>query len=222
MCELLRVSNYASSYYVGTRVLKPLLAKAAGREERVADPSCELNRWFSSCRQRVIMEHRRCSSSANGVPVASPKLSVVIPVYNSAPTLPQLVQRLVPVLEGLDPHYEIVFIDDESTDDSWSMLCELKAASPTHITAIQLMRYFGQHNALMCGFRHSRGQCIVTMDDDHQNPPEDVAKLLKALESGEHDLVYGVYSRKAHGTWRNLGSALVNAFYRAVFRTGSR
>ena len=81
------------------------------------------------------------------------------------------------------------------------------------------MRNFGQHNALMCGFRHARGQFIVTMDDDLQNPPEEIPKLLNAIESGEFDLVYGNYGEKQHDSWRNLGSTLVNRFYRFIFKT---
>jgi undecaprenyl-phosphate 4-deoxy-4-formamido-L-arabinose transferase len=72
----------------------------------------------------------------------------------------------------------------------------------------------------MCGFRHSRGALVVTMDDDLQNPPEDVPKLVAAMAAGRHDVVYGAYGRKQHPAFRNLGSWLVNAFYRRVFRTG--
>lgn len=150
--------------------------------------------------------------------MADPQLSVVVPVYRSAATLRTLVNRLVPVLVRLDPAYEIVLVDDGSPDDSWTLLCQLQAELPEHITAVQLMRNYGQHNALMCGFRHARGAWVVTLDDDLQNPPEEVPKLVAALRQGDLDLVYGVGPARQHAGWRNLGSALVNSFYRRVFR----
>ena len=81
------------------------------------------------------------------------------------------------------------------------------------------MRNFGQHNALMCGFRHARGDFVITMDDDLQNPPEEIPKLLDAIQSGGFDLVYGTYRRRSTAAGAISGSALVNAFYRLTFRT---
>jgi len=148
-------------------------------------------------------------------------VSVVVPVYRSEATLETLTDRLLAVLEGLGLSHEIVFVDDGSPDGSWVILEGLRAAHPGRVVAVQLMRNFGQHNALMCGFRYARGRYVVTMDDDLQNPPEEVAKLLHAIEAGGYDLVYGRYdSEKKHSGWRNLGSAVVNAFYRLVFRNG--
>jgi glycosyltransferase involved in cell wall biosynthesis len=144
-------------------------------------------------------------------------LSVVIPVYRSGPMLLALVSRLLPLLERTGLEHEIVFVEDGGDDDSWCTLGDLQAAHPERLVAIQLMRNYGQHNALMCGFRHARGRIVVTMDDDLQNPPEEVPKLLEALESGGFDLVYGRYRDKKHSAWRNAGSALVGGFYRIVF-----
>jgi undecaprenyl-phosphate 4-deoxy-4-formamido-L-arabinose transferase len=148
-----------------------------------------------------------------------PELSVVIPVYRSAAMLETLVQRLVVVLDRIGCDYEAVFVDDGSPDQSWDVLQRLQATYPKRIVAIQLMRNFGQHNALMCGFRHSRGQFIVTMDDDLQNPPEEIPKLVDAITRSGLDLVYGRYAEKKHHSWRNLGSFIVNSFYRVVFKT---
>jgi undecaprenyl-phosphate 4-deoxy-4-formamido-L-arabinose transferase len=145
-------------------------------------------------------------------------LSVVIPVYNSAPIMPQLLARLCKVLDGLDMTYEIVMVDDGSPDDSWCELSALQKLYPEKITAVQLMRNYGQHNALMCGFRHTRGKLIVTMDDDLQHPPEEIPKLLKAIQSNDCDLVYGCYDKKKHPMLKNTGSAIVNTFFRHVFR----
>ena len=145
-------------------------------------------------------------------------LSVVIPVYRSESTLAPLTQRLLAVLPLLAPEYEIILVDDGGPDDSWQVLRELQAAHPDRIVAMQLMRNFGQQNAQMCGFRHARGDYIVTMDDDLQHPPEEIPKLLRKIEHGGFDLVYGVYGDKQHSGWRNAGSALINAFYRMAFR----
>jgi undecaprenyl-phosphate 4-deoxy-4-formamido-L-arabinose transferase len=146
-------------------------------------------------------------------------LSVVIPVYRSESTLRALVGRLLPVLDQTGLRHEVVFVDDGSPDNSWHVLRALAAEHPDRITAIQLTRNFGQHNALMCGFRHARGKVIVTMDDDLQNPPEEIPKLLDALDIQELDLVYGAYAEKQHLRWRNAGSALVNWFYQTTFKT---
>jgi undecaprenyl-phosphate 4-deoxy-4-formamido-L-arabinose transferase len=108
-------------------------------------------------------------------------LSVVVPVYRSAGTLDILAQRLTTVLDALGCEHEIILIDDGSPDDSWDVLQRLQQAHPSRIVAIRLMRNYGQHNALMCGFRHARGEFIVTMDDDLQNPPEEIPKLIDAM-----------------------------------------
>ena len=149
--------------------------------------------------------------------MAHPELSVVIPVYRSGKLLRGLVSRLLPVLENTGLGYEIVFVEDGGGDESWSILGELQTAHPERIVTIGLMRNYGQHNALMCGFRHARGDVVVTMDDDLQNPPEEVPKLLEALAAGGFDLVYGRYASKKHTAWRNAGSSLVGGFYRMVF-----
>ena len=150
------------------------------------------------------------------------ELSVVIPVYCSSKGLADLASRLFPVLDGTEMSYEVIFVDDGSTDDSWIELAALQRAHLRRIVAIQLMRNYGQHNALMAGFRHARGSLIVTMDDDLQHPPEEIPKLLDAIRTRDLDLVYGCYDLKRHSAFRNLGSALVNAFYRLVFRSRVR
>ena len=144
-------------------------------------------------------------------------LTVVVPVYRSASVLPNLIARLLPVLESTGMEYEIILVDDGSPDDSWGVVCRLQAAHPSRITAVQLMRNYGQHNAQMCGFRRARGRYIITMDDDLQHPPEEIPKLLRKIEQGGFDLVYGVYGDKQHSGWRNAGSALIKAFYRMTF-----
>ncbi len=146
-------------------------------------------------------------------------ISVVVPVYRSADTLREVVRRLRAVLDGCRRSYEIIFVDDSSPDDSWKVLLDLQRENAHRIVLVQLMRNFGQHNALMCGFRHSRGRFVLTMDDDLQNPPEEIPRLLSAIEGSGNDLVYGVPDLKKHHAVRNAGSALVTAFYRRVFRS---
>ena len=149
-------------------------------------------------------------------------LSVVIPVYRSAPTLSLLVDRLMPVLESTGKTYEVVFVDDGSADNSWDTLVKLQERNPERIAAVRLMRNYGQHNALMCGFRHSRGRVVVTIDDDLQNPPESIPTLLDALEKAEFDVVYGYSREKKHRVWRNLGTRMIRSFYKLVFKTSVR
>src|ERR1039458_2679699 len=120
------------------------------------------------------MKYRRLCP--RGTVMAQPELSVVIPVYRSGPLLRTLVSGLLPVLEKTGLEREIVFVEDGGDDDSWCILGELQTAHPERIVTIGLMRNYGQHNALMCGFRHARGEVVVTMDDDLQNPPEEVPK----------------------------------------------
>lgn len=148
-------------------------------------------------------------------------LSVVIPVYNSAQTLFELVERLEKVLkEIVNNKYELVFVNDGSTDSSWNILKEL-AESNDKIIAINLTRNFGQHNALMCGFAGTHGKYIITLDDDLQNPPEEIPKLFNEIQNG-YDVVYGIYDTKKHAKFRNLGSNIIQFFYRKVFNINIR
>lgn len=94
------------------------------------------------------------------------KLSVVIPVFNSAGSLPALREEIEAAFTASKCEYEVLFIDDGSKDDSWPLIKRFAEESPSRIKAIRLMRNYGQHNAVMCGMRHASGRLIVTMDDD--------------------------------------------------------
>jgi polyisoprenyl-phosphate glycosyltransferase len=147
-------------------------------------------------------------------------LSVVIPVYGSQETLAPLTKRLSAVLTGLGRPWEIVFVDDSSPDRAWAVLQELQAMDPEHIVLVQLTRNFGQHNALMCAFRHARGEFIVTLDDDGQNPPEEIPRLLETIKSQHLDLVYGtIATKKYHSPLQNAASWLITKFGQLVFHT---
>lgn len=132
-----------------------------------------------------------------------PTISVVVPVYNSAPTLAELLQRLEQTLSPIGT-FELVLVNDGSRDNSWESIRELAAQRPW-AQGINLMRNYGQHNALLCGIRSARGEIIVTIDDDLQNPPEEIPKLLAKLAEG-YDVVYGTPEEEQHGLWRDLGS----------------
>ena len=131
-------------------------------------------------------------------------VSVVVPVCNSSGSISQLVERLQAVLGGVVPQYEIILVDDGSSDDSWSKVEEL-SGSIDCLRGIRLSRNYGQHNALLCGIRECRMPVTVTIDDDLQTPPEEIPKLLEALD-GDIDVVYGTPRRERHGVLRRLAS----------------
>jgi glycosyltransferase involved in cell wall biosynthesis len=139
----------------------------------------------------------------------SQSLTVVVPVYNGAATLPALIERLVPVVRAAGAPYEIILVNDGSRDASWSTIESLTRRHP-EIRGIDLMRNYGQHNALLCGIRASRHDIIVTIDDDLQQSPEEIPQLLAKLADG-YDVVYGRPARERHGLWRNLGSRIGKA-----------
>ena len=145
-------------------------------------------------------------------------LSIVVPVYNSAGTLASLLERLTQTIGTLTQSYEIILVDDGSRDDSWAVIQALRVKYVDHLVAVQLMRNYGQHNTLMCGLGVARGKYVVTMDDDLQNPPEEIPKLLGHIKLHGLDLVYGCPNARNHAAWRNLGSTIVWHFYRTVFR----
>lgn len=133
-------------------------------------------------------------------------ISVVIPVFNAQQSLPLLLQRLVPVLQSLAASFEILLIDDGSIDDSWAVITSL-ASTYDSVRGVRLMRNYGQHSALLCGIRRVRFDCTVTLDDDLQNPPEEIPKLLSNLTLNM-DVVYGTPQRATHGLFRNLSSQI--------------
>ncbi len=132
--------------------------------------------------------------------------SVVVPVYNSEPTLLPLSERIAAALENNSEDHELILVDDGSQDGSWLVITAL-AAGDRRISGIRLMRNYGQHNALLCGIRAARAPVIVTLDDDLQHPPEEIPKLLACLAEG-YDCVYGKPRNERHGLWRRLASRI--------------
>lgn len=131
-------------------------------------------------------------------------ISVIVPVYNSEEALPKLLERLRPVLTQAAGRWEIILVNDGSRDRSWAVIEQLAAHEP-RVVGINLLRNFGQHNALLCGIRQASCPLIVTIDDDLQNPPEEIPKLLAELAGGL-DVVYGTPERQQHGLWRDAAS----------------
>jgi len=133
-------------------------------------------------------------------------VSVVVPVFRSEATLSTLYGRLVATLETVSPLFEIVLVDDCGGDRSWSEIERLTSVDQ-RVRGIRLSRNYGQHNALLCGIRAAQYARVVTIDDDLQNPPEEIPKLLQKLEQG-YDVVYGTPEREQHGLWRNIASQI--------------
>lgn len=132
------------------------------------------------------------------------RFSVVVPVYNSAETLDDLVRRLDAVFESLGEH-EIVLVNDGSPDASWSRIARL-ASEHENVRGINLMRNFGQHGALLAGIREARHPVIVTIDDDLQNPPEEIPKLVDHFQDHDFDVVYGTAIHPQHGLLRGIAT----------------
>jgi len=143
------------------------------------------------------------------------KISVVIPVYNEEKNLPRLFERLVPVMEGLRRPYEIVLVDDGSTDQT---LAILKSHAGENIRVVELTRNYGQHAAVFAGFESSTGEIIVTMDADLQNPPEEIPRLVQTMEDGNYEVVGTVRKGRKDSIFRTLPSKVVNAMTRRITR----
>jgi len=135
-------------------------------------------------------------------------LSIVVPVYNGAASVPVLVDALarLDVPGGL----EIVLVNDCSPDNSLEVCRQLCKTAPVALSVVNLSRNYGEHNAVMAGLNHARGAHIITMDDDLQNPPEEVLRLWQHALVNGHDVVYTYYAEKKHEAWRNLGSRFTN------------
>jgi len=144
----------------------------------------------------------------------TPGLSVVIPVYNSEPILTDLIRFLQDELDKDGALFEVILVNDASVDGSWGVIRTLADQFPW-VHGINLLRNFGQHNALLCGIRAACFDRIVTMDDDLQNPPDQIPKLLAKLDGG-YDVVYGTPIEGRHGVWRNLASAVTKLALRSA------
>ncbi len=136
-------------------------------------------------------------------------LSIVVPVYRGAAT----VGTLVEALSALRPEggIEIILVNDGSPDNSAEVCRRLAETATVPLVYVEHARNFGEHNAVMTGLRHASGAFVITMDDDLQNPPEEVIRLYDHARLGGWDVVYTRYAEKMHAGWRNLGSRFANA-----------
>jgi undecaprenyl-phosphate 4-deoxy-4-formamido-L-arabinose transferase len=141
--------------------------------------------------------------------MARPSISVVIPVYNEQENLEALFTRLTTVMDGTGKPYEILFTNDGSRDRSGEMLREFHQRRPKQVRVIDFNGNFGQHMAIMAAFERARGEVIVTLDADLQNPPEEIPKLLKAVENG-HDVVGGYRRNRQDTFFRKYASKVIN------------
>lgn len=139
----------------------------------------------------------------------APLVSVVIPVFNEEPGLPTLFARLYPALDSLGVSYEVIFVNDGSRDRSAALLKDQFLARPEVTRVLLFNGNYGQHMAIMAGFEHCRGDRVVTLDADLQNPPEDIAKLLAAMDEG-HDYVGSIRRTREDSLWRHLASKAMN------------
>ena len=135
-------------------------------------------------------------------------LSIVIPVYNSANTIASLVEQLADlVIEG---GHELILVNDGSKDNTVAICESIVPKATFPVKFINLSRNFGEHNAVMAGLRFARGEYVITMDDDLQNPPSEVLRLFNYARQQNQDVIYTYYQQKKHSTWRNFGSWLTN------------
>ncbi len=142
-------------------------------------------------------------------------ISIVIPVYNSELILNDLILELDKVFNKKLLLYEIILVNDGSKDNSWRVLKEL-TVNYQNLTAINLLKNYGQHNAIFCGFHYANGKYVVTMDDDLQNPPSEIFKLYDEIEKG-FDVVFGKFYKKQHVGIRKLGTKIVGLLNNKIF-----
>src|SRR5947207_13132480 len=133
-----------------------------------------------------------------------PELSLVIPVYNGSRTIGSLVDHIIKIFASTS--FEIVLVNDGSRDDSEKVCAQLAQKFPQLVTFVHLSRNFGEHSAVLAGFTQARGRYVAVLDDDSQNPPEEVVRMLDELKRKNYDVVYGHYIEKKHSWFRNLGS----------------
>lgn len=138
--------------------------------------------------------------------ISVPSISIIVPVYNSEETVGELVAQLEPVLQSITHTFEVILVNDGSRDNSWHVVQQTVERFP-FVRGIDLMRNYGQHNALLAGIRIAQHDIIITMDDDLQHPPEELHHLLAKLNEG-YDVVYGVPQQQQHGLLRDMASEI--------------
>jgi glycosyltransferase involved in cell wall biosynthesis len=182
-------------FWLGTSIVSPYCI-AIMREKLQTYPTSLQGKNAAICDQKDQVHRSPLIAS----------LSVVVPVYNSEQSLPILLTRLDSLLGKLAHRYEVILVNDGSCDQSAQILDE-ESRNYGWMRVIHLMRNFGQHNALLCGIRSATGDVVVTIDDDLQNPPEEIPKLLAKLTE-DYDVVYGFPEQESHGFLRDFASRI--------------
>ncbi len=150
-------------------------------------------------------------------PMATPVVSVVVPVFNEEAGLSALFARLYPALDALRVPYEVIFVNDGSRDRSAALLKDQFLARPDVTRVVLFNANYGQHMAIIAGFERVRGERVVTLDADLQNPPEEIGRLLEAMDAG-HDYVGGVRRTREDAWWRRAASRAMNGLREKITR----
>ena len=145
----------------------------------------------------------------------TPQLTVVIPVYNEEATLAALFARLYPALDALKRSYEVIFVNDGSRDRSAALLADQHTQRRDVTRVILFNGNFGQHRAILAGFEHARGHCVLTLDADLQNPPEEIGRFLEKIDEG-YDYVGSIREERNDKLWRRIASRLMNRFRKRI------
>jgi len=143
----------------------------------------------------------------------TPGYSFIIPVYRSVNSLEPLYMGIVELMEQMQESYEVIFVEDHGSAESWQRLLELKKQHPAQIRLIRLTKNFGQNGATLCGIDEARGNILLTIDDDLQVHPSELKKLIDFQAKHQSDVVYGVYKEKSAAPLRNTGSRLVKIIF---------
>lgn len=142
--------------------------------------------------------------------------SVIVPVYNSEQIVSTTIDRIIAFFESKDWKFEVILVNDCSPDGSWEIISE-RAERDERLVAVNLIKNYGQHTANIVGFRYVTGDCAITMDDDLQNPPEEIEKLVTEYLKG-YDLVVGTFGEKKHASHRRLGSSMMQVLNKKIFK----
>lgn len=139
--------------------------------------------------------------------------SFIVPVYKSVNTLEPLYQAIKELMHELTSTFEVLFVDDNGSEESWKKLLQLKSSNPETITLIKLTRNFGQNGATLCGISEAKGDTLLTIDDDLQVHPSELKKLITCQKEHKAEVVYGVYVGKSGSLLRNAGSAIIKKIF---------
>jgi glycosyltransferase involved in cell wall biosynthesis len=144
------------------------------------------------------------------------QVSVIIPAFNSEKFLAMTINQVLDIMHDQQQLFEVVIVDDGSGDKTWEVIKQLATVNE-QIVGVRLLKNYGQHSALMCGLRHTRGNFVVTMDDDLQNPPSEISRMLAFAKDNNHDLVIGRFVEPQKGRFRIVGSRFVDRIVNKVF-----